>query len=91
MVKICIKNTRASFKNYKKKMKVRSKHNDLMNYFIHDKRDLSPAYVRKCERFLWSLRNAGLITKPQANTLFRLQAPERVGPPKKESGSKQQG
>ena len=71
-------------------MKVRSKHNDLMNYFIHDKRDLSPAYVRKCERFLWSLRNAGLITKPQANALFRLQASKRVGPPNKESGSKQQ-
>ena len=45
-----------------------------MNYFVHDTRDLSPAYVKKCERFLWSLRNAGLITKPQANTLFKLQA-----------------
>ena len=61
-----------------------------MNYFVHDKRDLSRAYVRKCERFLWSLRNAGLITKPQANALFRLQASKRVGPPNKESGSKQQ-
>ena len=58
----------------KKTMTIKSKHNDLMNYFIHDKRDLSPAYVKKCERFLWSLRNAGLITKPQANTLFKLQA-----------------
>ena len=56
------------------KRKIRSKHNDLMNYFIHDERDLSPAYVKKCERFLWSLRNAGLITKQAANTLFRLQA-----------------
>ena len=45
-----------------------------MNYFMHDERDLSPAYVKKCERFLWSLRNAGLITKQAANTLFRLQA-----------------
>ena len=45
-----------------------------MNYFIHDERDLSPAYVRKCKKFLWSLRNSGLITKPQANTLFKLQA-----------------
>ncbi len=53
---------------------IRSKQNDLLNYFVHDKRDLSPAYVKKCERFLWSLRNAGLITKPQANTLFKLQA-----------------
>ena len=43
-----------------------------MNYFIHDTRDLSPAYVKKCERFLWSLRNAGLVTKAQANTLFNL-------------------
>jgi len=51
---------------------IRSKHNDLMNYFVHDKRDLSPAYVRKCERFLRSLRNAGLVTKQQANTLFKL-------------------
>ena len=32
--------------------KIRSKHNDLLNYFIHDKRDLSPAYVRSCEKFL---------------------------------------
>ena len=53
---------------------IRSKHNNLLNYFVHDKRDLSPAYVRKCERFLWSLRDAGLITKPQANTLFKMQA-----------------
>ena len=45
-----------------------------MNYFIHDERDLSPAYVRKCKKFIWSLRNAGLVTKPQANTLFELQA-----------------
>ena len=55
-------------------MKVRSKHNNLLNYFVHDKRDLSRAYVKKCERFLWSLRNAGLVTKQQANTLFKLQA-----------------
>jgi len=33
-------------------MTIRSKHNDLLNYFIHDKRDLSPAYVRSCEKFL---------------------------------------
>ena len=57
-----------------KRKKVRSKHNNLLNYFVHDTRDLSPAYVKKCERFLWSLRNKGLITKPQANTLFKLQA-----------------
>ena len=32
--------------------RVRSKHSNLLNYFIHDRRDLSPAYVRKCEKFL---------------------------------------
>jgi len=31
--------------------RVRSNHNNLLNYFIHDKRDLSPAYVRSCEKF----------------------------------------
>ena len=36
----------------KKTMKIRSKHNDLLNYFVHDTRDLSPAYVKKCRAFL---------------------------------------
>ena len=35
--------------------KIRSKHNNLLNYFIHDKRDLSKAYVDKCEKFLKEL------------------------------------
>ena len=33
-------------------MTVRSKHNNLLNYFICDKRDLAPAYVRSCEKYL---------------------------------------
>ena len=32
--------------------KIRSKHNSLLNYFIHDERDLSPAYVASCRKFL---------------------------------------
>ena len=32
--------------------RIRSKHGNLLNYFIHDRRDLSPAYVRGCEKFL---------------------------------------
>ena len=36
-------------------MKVRSKHNDLMNYFMHDARDLSPAYVASCRKFFDSI------------------------------------
>ena len=46
-----------------------------MNYFIHDERDLSPAYVASCQKFLNSLRNDGLVTKQQANKLFKQQAP----------------
>ena len=53
--------------------RVRSKHSNLLNYFIHDKRDLSPAYVRKCEKFLHSLRNT-LIKKKDAAALFKQQA-----------------
>jgi len=36
---------------YNRIMKVRSKHNDLLNYFIHDERDLSPAYLASCRKF----------------------------------------
>jgi len=43
-----------------------------MNYFIHDARDLSPAYVKHCEKFLNSLRNDGLVTKQRANQLLNL-------------------
>ena len=37
-------------------MIIRSKHSNLLNYFIHDRRDLSPAYVRSCEIFFHNLR-----------------------------------
>ena len=37
------------------KKKIRSKHNDLMNYFMHDERDLSPAYVASCRKFFKEL------------------------------------
>ena len=38
-----------------KRKKIRSKHNDLLNYFMHDERDLSPAYVASCRKFLKEL------------------------------------
>ena len=52
-------------------MKVRSNHNSLLNYFLYDKQDLSPAYVRKCEEFIDNLGSAKLadcfkMEKPQA-------------------------
>ena len=31
---------------------IRSKHNNLLNYFICDHKHLSKAYVRKCKKFL---------------------------------------
>jgi len=33
-------------------MTIRSKHNNLLNYFLYDKKDLSNVYVKKCEKFL---------------------------------------
>ena len=44
---------------------IRSKHNNLMNYFICDKRDLSPAYVRKCEKYLDEISNKLKINRIQ--------------------------
>ena len=35
--------------------KVRSKHSDLLNYFIYDDKDLSKEYVRKSKKFLQSI------------------------------------
>jgi len=50
---------------------IRSKHNNLLNYFIHDKRDLSPAYVRSCEKFLKeiSAKHQAASSKRQASSL----------------------
>ena len=39
---------------------------NLLKYFIHDRRDLSPAYVRSCEKFLKSLKPQAPSSKPQA-------------------------
>ena len=49
-------------------MTIRSKHNNLLNYFVHDERDLSPAYVKHCEKFLKELSNkqqAASLTSPK--------------------------
>ena len=62
------------------KRKIRSKHNDLLNYFIHDERDLSPAYVASCQKFFKELkatsrkRQAASLTAGQrhdSNTIKR--------------------
>tara|TARA_Y100000004_G_scaffold111121_1_gene124758 strand:- start:338 stop:520 length:183 start_codon:yes stop_codon:yes gene_type:complete len=41
--------------------KIRSKHSDLLNYFIYDDRDLSKEYVRKSKKFLNSIKNKKVI------------------------------
>jgi hypothetical protein len=47
--------------------KIRSKHNNLLNYFIYDKQDLAPGYIRTCEKFL-----EAISSKPQASSSKRL-------------------
>ena len=37
-------------------MTIRSKHNNLLNYFLYDDKDLSKVYVRKCKKFLKELK-----------------------------------
>jgi hypothetical protein len=38
-----------------KDMKVRSNHNSLLNYFLYEEKDLSRAYVKKCQTFIDNL------------------------------------
>jgi|TARA_R100001143_G_C3291333_1_gene101380 hypothetical protein len=60
--------------------RVRSKHNDLMNYFIHDKRDLSPAYVASCRKFLNNpkLKFSKIRSRRLQAPSFKLQAPSAI-------------
>ena len=50
--------------------KLRSKHNNLLNYFICDKRDLAPAYVASCEKYLEEIsrKRQASSTKRQASS-----------------------
>ena len=58
---------------------IRSKHNDLLNYFIHDERDLSPAYVSKCKKFLEKIKQNSKSSSSGG-----------VGPPMMSQGSSDQ-
>ena len=42
-------------------MTIRSKHSDLLNYFIYDDKDLSKEYVKKSKKFLNSIKNNKVI------------------------------
>jgi len=48
--------------------KIRSKHGNVFNYFACDHRDLSPAYVRSCEKFFNSLEQPDPSHKQQATS-----------------------
>ena len=41
--------------------KIRSKHSNLLNYFVYDDKDLSREYVRKSKKFLKSIKNNKVI------------------------------
>ena len=47
-----------------------------MNYFIHDKRDLSRAYVKSCEKFLkeisLKLQAASALKQPQLKNRIKI-------------------
>ena len=43
-------------------MTVRSKHNNLLNYFLYDNKYLSKAYVRKCKNFIDDI-HAEILTR----------------------------
>jgi len=42
-------------------MNIRSKHDNLLNYFIHDDRDLSKKYVKDSKKFLQNIKNKKVI------------------------------
>ena len=42
-------------------MTIRSKHNNLINYFIHDDKDLSKKYVKDSKKFLEDIKNKKVI------------------------------
>jgi len=53
--------------------KIRSNHNNLLNYFIYDKQDLAPGYIRSCEKFFKeaSIELQATSVKPQATSYKR--------------------
>jgi hypothetical protein len=42
-------------------MTIRSKHDNLLNYFIHDDKDLSKKYVKASKKFLKRIKNKKVI------------------------------
>ena len=64
--------------------RIRSKHNNLLNYFIHDKRDLSPAYVRSCEKFFKELSRKRQASSSKHQAAGSLRDPDFLKKDKKD-------
>ena len=52
--------------------KVRSKHNNLLNFFLYDEKYLSKAYIKKCEEFIDSLG------KNKLEDCFKMEVPKNA-------------
>ena len=48
-------------------MTIRSKHNNLLNYFLYDDKDLSKKYVKKCKKFFKEIKIKNVTRKEQKN------------------------
>jgi len=76
-------------------MTIKSKHNNLLNYFIHDHQDLSPAYVRSCEKFFdsicWPKYYGGTNTNGKIYKLNKPQAPSATERPQLKNIIKMKG
>ena len=48
-------------------MTVRSKHNNLLNYFLYDKKDLSKKYIKNCEIFFKEIKTKNGVIKNEKN------------------------
>ena len=51
-------------------MTIRSKHNNLLNYFICNHKDLSKAYLKNCNKFL-NQNKPEVVYKKAVNNLKR--------------------
>jgi hypothetical protein len=51
-------------------MTIRSKHNNLLNYFIFDKKDLSKEYLKSCNEF-FNRDRPEVVYKKAVNNLKR--------------------
>ena len=52
---------------------IKSKHNNLLNYFLYDNKNLSKAYVKKCEKFFKELK-----TKKENEKVYETQTKDKI-------------